>query len=52
LSFKVISYFKSVLKPVRINKTVRDNKDAAFNDYDNYIIIVDISRNKNEESGI
>ena len=45
---EAIPYLKSALRPVRISKTVKDSENAAFNDYNSDIIIIDINYNKSE----
>jgi hypothetical protein len=49
LSPKAIPDPESALGPVRTSETAKDSEDAALNDYNSDIIIVDISRNKSEE---
>jgi hypothetical protein len=43
LSFKVILIFKSILKPIKLKETIKDNKN---------IIIINISYNKNKRGKI
>ena len=42
MSFKVILNFKNVLRLIKINKIIENNKDVTFNDYNNNIIIINI----------
>jgi hypothetical protein len=39
---------KSALGPVEIGETASDSEDVAPNDYNNNIIIIDISRSENK----
>jgi hypothetical protein len=50
LSFKAILDFKSALRLVKIKKPINNNKDIALNNYNNNIIIINISRSKNKRS--
>ena len=43
---------KSALRPVRISKTVKDSEDAAPDDYNSDIIVVDIGRSESEGGGM
>ena len=40
--------FKSALRLIEIDKTAEDNKDAASDDYDSDIIVINISRSESE----
>ena len=48
LSPKATLDLKSALGPVEIGETASDSKDIAPNDYNSDIIIINISRSKNE----
>jgi hypothetical protein len=50
LSFKVILNLKSALRLIETRETINNNKDVALNDYNNNIIIINISYNKNKGS--
>jgi hypothetical protein len=52
LSFKVILNFKSALKLIEIKETINNNKDITLNNYNNNIIIINISYNKNKRGKI
>jgi hypothetical protein len=52
LSFKVILNFKSILKPIKIKEIIKDNKNIILNNYNNNIIIINISYNKNKRGKI
>jgi hypothetical protein len=51
LSLKAIPDLKSVLGPVRTSETAGDSEDAALDDYNSDIIIVNTSRSKSEGGG-
>jgi hypothetical protein len=48
LSFKTILNLKSTLRLIKIRETTSNNKDVALNNYNNNIIIINISYNKNK----
>jgi hypothetical protein len=48
LSFKAILDLKSALELIEIRKTTGNSKDIALNNYNNNIIIINISYNKNK----
>jgi hypothetical protein len=48
LSPKAILDSKSALGPVEIRETASNSEDVALDNYNNNIIIVDISRNENK----
>jgi hypothetical protein len=50
LSFKVILNPKSALRLIGTRETINNNKDVALSDYNNNIIIINISYNKNKGS--
>jgi len=50
LSFKVILNPKSALRLIETRETINNNKDVALSDYNNNIIIINISYNKNKGS--
>ena len=52
MSFKVILNFKSILKPIKIKEIIKDNKNIILNNYNNNIIIINISYNKNKRGKI
>ena len=49
LSPKAIPDLKSALRPVGTGETAGDSEDAALDDYDSDIIVVDTSRSESEE---
>jgi hypothetical protein len=52
LSLKAILDPKSTLRLIEIKETTDNNKVVTLNNYNNNIIIINISCNKNEESKI
>jgi hypothetical protein len=48
LSPKAIPDPKSALGPVEIRETTSNSKDVALNNYNNNIIIINISRSENK----
>jgi hypothetical protein len=52
LSFKVILNLKSALRLIEIREATSNNKDIALNNYNNNIIIINISYNKNKRGKI
>jgi hypothetical protein len=48
LSFKTILNLKSTLRLIKIRETTSNNKDITLNNYNNNIIIINISYNKNK----
>ena len=50
MSFKVILNPKSALRLIETRETINNNKDVALSDYNNNIIIINISYNKNKGS--
>jgi hypothetical protein len=51
LSPKAIPDLESALGPVGTDETVRDSEDAALDDYDSDIIVVDTGRSESEGGG-
>jgi hypothetical protein len=49
LSPKAIPDLKSALRPIEIRETTNNSEDIALNDYNSNIIVINISRSKNEE---
>jgi hypothetical protein len=48
LSFKAILDLKGALELIEIRKTTGNSEDIALNNYNNNIIIINISYNKNK----